>query len=289
MQRRSFLKNTIGTLLYAGLTSNKSLASVVNSMSDDSMDILLYLIQHKNGDWKVKGTKWTDIKSARLSPHYYNLESFKPLEIVDFTKTKSVKEKYWKQYNCKGRLQHVNYVSSYKSGLKAKESGQFINACKNGGYATHKMYPTYWKEHGKHIGNKNKESGHLDNLHITHGKYLGKRYGKLGAQKVLENKLGIHSASKQQRTEWATIGGKIGGKIRASKTDMKKLSKLGNESNIKKYGKKLFAFNKKTFENIEFDSIGQAEKYCDVQSCIITKILRGLQPHTRSGWVFNKK
>ena len=67
MNRRSFLKNSIGALLFGALSTNKVLASVVDSIPNDSLNVLLYLIQTKSGDWKVKGTKWTDIKSARLS------------------------------------------------------------------------------------------------------------------------------------------------------------------------------------------------------------------------------
>ena len=73
----------------------------------------------------------------------------------------------------------------------------------------------------------------------------------------------------------------------AKKYDMKSFSKLGNDANIKKHGKPLLAHNLLTHEIKQFDSIGQAEKYCNVQSVIITKILRGLQPKTRTGWVFN--
>lgn len=290
MERREFLKNSIGALLYVGLTSNKVLASVVKSTPNDSMDVLLYLIQTKKGDWKVKGTKWTDLKSSRLSRFHYNLETFKPLEIVDNKIANNIKEKYWNQYNCKGKCpKNVNYLSSYKSGLNAKESGQLFEASKKSLGKSHQMYPEYWKEHGKRIGNLNKKNGHLKMLHEVYGKNLGKRYGKLGADKVVREKLGIHSATKEKRKEWASIGGKIGGRVKAMKYDMKEFSKLGQAENIRKYGVKIFANNLYTFEVKEFDSLHQAQKYCNVQRHIINNIINGNQPKTRSGWVFNKK
>lgn len=288
MNRRGFLKNSIGTLLFGALTSNKSLASVIELIPNDSLNVLLYLIQSKNGDWKIKGTKWTNIQKSTLSQFEYNLNTFKPLEIVDYKLAGDIKEKYWKQYNCKGKLQKVNYLSSYKSGLKAKDSGQFYEAIKKSYGANHKIHAEWWKQHGKQIGRQNVESGHIKSLGDKWGKIVGKKYGKEAGIKVFNEKLGIHSCSVEQRKEWASIGGKVGGKITALNYDMKKLSKLGQEANIKKYGKKLYAHNIKTFESIEFDSIGRAEKYCDVPSVTITKILRGLQPRTRTGWVFTK-
>lgn len=287
MNRRSFLKNSIGALLYGALTSNKALAYVVNSTPNDSLNVLLYLIQNKKGDWKIKGTKWTNIKKCTLSQFEYNLDTFKPLEIVDYKLAGEVKEKYWKQYGCKGRLQKVNYLSSYKSGLKAKESGQFYDAIKKSYGANHKIHREWWIEHGKKIGNLNKENGHLKKLHELYGKDLGKKYGKLGADKVVKEKLGIHSATKEQKIEWGKKGGKIGGIITASKYDMKERGKLGGKATIEKYGKSIFANNLITFEVKQFNSIRQAERYCEIQTAIIRKILNGLQPKTRCGWTFN--
>jgi len=290
MNRRSFLKGSIASLLLGALSTNKVLASTINSLTPESLNVLLYLIQNKNGDWKIKGTKWTDIKTARLSQFQYNLDTFKPLTIVDNSIVNNVKERYWKEYNCKGRCpKNVNYITSYKSGLKAKESGQLAEAQKLSLGVTHRIHPQYWKEHGSKIGKQNIESGHLSKLHQLYGKDLGKNWGKVGAKVVVDNKLGIHSASKQQRKEWGSIGGKVGGKATSLKYDMKVISKLGNQANVEKYGKKVFANNIKTYEVKSFDSIRQAERYCDIQAPIIRKILKGLQPNTRCGWTFNYK
>jgi len=56
MKRRDFLKNSIGFLLFGSLASNKTLAKTIEVFQPKSIDVLLYLIQTKNGDWKVKGT-----------------------------------------------------------------------------------------------------------------------------------------------------------------------------------------------------------------------------------------
>lgn len=290
MNRRGFIKNSVGALLFGALSSNKVLASVIEKTPNDSLNVLLYLIQCKNGDWKVKGTKWTKIKSAKLSQFEYNLDTFKPLEIVDYTIVNNLKEKYWKQYNCKGRCpKNVNYLASYKSGLKAKESGQFYEAVKKSYGASHRIHKEWWKEHGKKIGELNKQTGHLQMLHDVYGKHLGKKYGKLGAEKVVKEKLGIHSATKEQRSIWGKESGKIGGKVTSSKYDMKERGRVGGKKTTEKYGKSVFANNLITFEVKEFDSIRQAERYCEIQAPIIRKILRRLQPKTRCGWTFNYK
>lgn len=84
------------------------------------------------------------------------------------------------------------------------------------------------------------------------------------------------------------IGGIISGNLK-SKEQLTKIGKLGNEANIKKYGIPLIAKNILTNEIKKFNSIGEAEKYTNVQSVIITKILRGKQPKTRTGWTFEYK
>jgi hypothetical protein len=289
MNRRSFLKGSIASLLLGALSSNKVLASTINALTPESLNVLLYLIQNKNGNWEIKTTKWTNIDKASLSQFKYNLETFKPLNVVDYTLSGKLKEKYWKQYGCKGRLQKVNLLSSYKSGLKAKQSGQFVEAIKKSYGASHRIHKEWWIEHGRKIGKQNIESGHLSKLHELYGKDLGKKWGKIGAKVVVDNKLGIHSASKEQRKEWASIGGKVGGVVLRDSGKLLQYSKLGNEANIKKYGKKVFANNIKTYEVKSFDSIRQAAKYSNIQGVVIRKILRGLQPKTRCGWIFNYK
>lgn len=107
MDRRSFLKNSIGALLFAGLTSNKVLAGVVKTLTPDSPKVLLYLIQLKTGEWKIKATKWVDVPKKRLREVNVIRESFKPLEIVDVTNLSKRRNELWDLYKCTGRKGHL--------------------------------------------------------------------------------------------------------------------------------------------------------------------------------------
>lgn len=290
MNRRSFLKNSIGALLFGTLTSNKVLASVVESLSSDSIDVLIYLIQNKKGEWKVKGTIWKDVNRARLSQFHYNLDTFKPLQVVDNKIANNVKENYWKEYNCSGRCsKNINYLSSKKSGINATKSGQLTNARINSYGRNHIMYKDWWKEHGKKIGELNKKNGHLNKLHKSLDKEHYVKMGKKGSEIVVREKLGIHSATKEQRSEWGKVSGIKGGYAKAAKYDMKAFSLLGQQKNREKYGKPVYAQNLITFEVKDFDSMGTASKYTNIQKHVIKKILEGTQPKTRNGWVFYKK
>lgn len=107
MDRRHFLKNSIGALLFGALTSNKSLASVVDNLTSESPKILLYLIQLNSGEWKIRATKWTDLPKKRLTEKNIIKDSFKPLEITDVNKVYEQRLKLWKEHNCTGRMGHL--------------------------------------------------------------------------------------------------------------------------------------------------------------------------------------
>ena len=61
MNRRSLFRNSIGALFCVALEHNKILCDIVNSIPKKSMDVLLYAVQTKWGDWKIKATKWTNL------------------------------------------------------------------------------------------------------------------------------------------------------------------------------------------------------------------------------------
>lgn len=104
MERREFLKNSIGALLFGTLTSNKVLASVVNEINSTSPKVLLYLIQLTTGEWKIRATKWIDLPKKRLTEKNIIKDSFKPIDIVDINKVVTKRFEYWKEYNCSGRM-----------------------------------------------------------------------------------------------------------------------------------------------------------------------------------------
>jgi hypothetical protein len=160
MNRRSFLKNSIGALLFSALSSNKVLASVVNSTPKDSLNILLYLIQSKNGDWKVRATKWTNLNKDKLRYSQYDISTFKPLGIYDNSEIMDMQRKYWKQYNCKGKLVPVNHIQCTKNGFNTPVS----------------KVATF--ESRSKAGMTNIINNHIQSLGKEYGPIFGKKYGK---------------------------------------------------------------------------------------------------------------
>lgn len=127
MDRRGFLKNSIGALLFGALSSNKVLSQVVETLTPTSPKVLLYLIQTKSGVWKVKATKWVDLyKQKRLKPCKVNVKTFKVLDIVDYEIATQRKFELWKQYNCSGRLTKVKILEDTLYGQKAIKSEKYI-------------------------------------------------------------------------------------------------------------------------------------------------------------------
>lgn len=102
MDRRSFLKNSIGALLFAGLTSNKVLAEVIETITPDSTKVLLYLIQNKKGYWFVRGTSWLKIGKDKVNSEKYNIDTFKPLEIVSNDIANKRRLELWELHKCGG-------------------------------------------------------------------------------------------------------------------------------------------------------------------------------------------
>lgn len=127
MLRRDFLKNSIGALLGVALTSNKTLASIVETLTPESPKVLLYLIQTTSGVWKVKATKWIDLyKNKRLKPCEVKKETFQALDIVDYEVATKRKYELWKQYNCSGRLTPVKIIEDTIAGKKSISSENYL-------------------------------------------------------------------------------------------------------------------------------------------------------------------
>jgi len=135
MDRRSFLKNSIGALLFTSLTSNKILAGVVETLTPDSPKVLLYLIQLKTGEWKIKATKWVDVPKKRLREVNVIKESFKPLEIVDISNLSKRRDELWDLYKCTGRKGHLlklgiemtNEIKNEYIGLGKRQKGKILS------------------------------------------------------------------------------------------------------------------------------------------------------------------
>jgi hypothetical protein len=132
---------------------------------------------------------------------------------------------------------------------------------------------------------------HEDLLEITISNISKKQNGLLAATQVNLNQ-GKINAESGHMSNIQKIGCSIGGTISGNNKTIEYLTeigRLGNKVNIEKHGVSIIGENLITGECCEFPSIGQAERYTNIQSPIITKILRGKQPKTRSGWTFYKK
>lgn len=102
MERRDFLKNSIFALFGAAISSNKVLAEVASTLNPNSPKVLLYLIQNKKGYWYVRGTKWIDIAKTRVNEEKYNIDTFKPLDIVSNDIADEKRKELWKLHKCGG-------------------------------------------------------------------------------------------------------------------------------------------------------------------------------------------
>jgi len=139
MNRRSFLKNTIGALLFGAIGNNIIAQSIIDVNGYNPHDILLYLIRNKNGKLKIHGTKWVDIAIKNVSPFKFQLETFKPLGVFKSDIAYQKKRELWKEYNCDGICAYVNYEYAVKRGIEAKKSGQLKSISANGGSAGGKV------------------------------------------------------------------------------------------------------------------------------------------------------
>lgn len=217
MLRRDFLKNSIGALLGVALTSNKVLASVVETLTPESPKVLLYLIQNKKGQWKVRGTKWIDIAKKRLDENKVLLETFKPLEIVSNDVANKIKNELWVKYNCSGEKgAPLNIVESEKRARKAHHSPKMKK------YLQSDEWKKNWSkgkfEGGKKsvIGKKNKESGWINKI------------------RPKDAHLNISKWSEEKRKNFHYSGGKAASIINLSSGQVLMAQKLAGESRRKK-------------------------------------------------------
>ena len=177
ISRRSFLKLSLGGLLATAVTTNPVLSIISNAVSESPYKVFLYLIQTKEGKWKVKGTTCVNVDNVRIPATKFNVDTFKPLGVYSSEEVNDKKLKYWNQYNCGKGFQKRNYQISVKNGKKAKESGQWKSIAskggKNGILAMRKHYGkdklVEWCKmggtYGKIQGKKNVESGHWKRCH----------------------------------------------------------------------------------------------------------------------------
>lgn len=125
MERRSFLKNSLFALFGAAISSNSVLSEVAQTLSSTSPKVLLYLIQLTTGEWKIRATKWVDLPKKRLTEKNIIKDSFKPIDIVDINQVVDKRFKYWKEYNCSGRMGSLVSLGISMTDEMKKEYGDF--------------------------------------------------------------------------------------------------------------------------------------------------------------------
>jgi hypothetical protein len=167
MDRRSFLK--LSTLFAAAMAIESSpiLKTIANS-TDHTSKALLYLIQNKNGQWKVLWSRYSELDTKKINSKVYNIETFKPLEIVDAQIANQRRDNLWVKYKCSGQKgfpvnpkqvlewQKLSYM--HPNTLAYSRSKENID----------RLFKVVQTQRAKRAGKKNVESGHWDSI-----KYLG--------------------------------------------------------------------------------------------------------------------
>jgi hypothetical protein len=161
MNRRSFFRNSIGALFCVALEHNKILCDIVNSIPKKSMDVLLYAVQTKWGDWKIKATKWTNLNKEILKNTEYNVDTFTPLGIFDNSEIKEKQTLFAKQYKAVNSLHSVDHYQCTINGNNYPVSKQATFKSRSDGGKTRVI--------------QNKKSGYWDEMHKKYSSENGKK------------------------------------------------------------------------------------------------------------------
>jgi len=220
MERRDFLKNSLFSLLGVALTSNKALASVVETLTPDSPKVLLYLIQNTKGQWKVRGTKWIDVAKKRIDSNKVLIETFKPLEIVDNDVANNRRNELWKIHNCSG--EKGGPLDVIVSTNRVKDNHTKSEKLK--AYMSSDVKKEHWKKAliaggkswGKVLGKKNVESGWLEKI------------------RPQDAHLNIYKWSDEKRKQFHYNGGKAASIVNLQSGQVHMAQKLAGESRRKK-------------------------------------------------------
>lgn len=220
MERRDFLKNSLGALLFGAISSNKILASVVDTLTPTSPNVLLYLIQNKKGQWKVRGTKWVDIAKKRVDPNKVLIETFKPLEIVSNDIANKRKNELWVKYGCSGEkgapLDVIESTNRVKDNHTKSEKLKTYMSSETRKENWKKAVIAGGKSWGKVLGQKNKESNWMNKI------------------RPKDAHLNIYKIPQEQRILNSIKGGKAASIINLKSGQVMMAQKLAGESRRKK-------------------------------------------------------
>ena len=121
MNRREFIK--LGSLFAAAMVINTNpILNAASKLADVNPDtkVLLYIIKNrKTGKWHIKATKYTDIAKKRLTLSSWEVDTFRPLQIVDNSEASEVRDKLWKLHiGTKVPNSRIDVISAAQGGLK---------------------------------------------------------------------------------------------------------------------------------------------------------------------------
>jgi hypothetical protein len=170
MNRRGFLKNSIGALFCVAIEHNKILCDIVNKIPKKSMDVLLYSVQTKWGDWKIKATKWTNIGKEKLNYSEFNTDTFTVLGIFDNSEIKEKQTFYSKKYKAVNSLYSVDHYQCTINGINYPVTKQATTKSRSKGGNTRvkqNKESGYWNEITKKYSSENGKK----NIMFTKTKY----------------------------------------------------------------------------------------------------------------------
>jgi hypothetical protein len=297
MDRRGFLKNSIGALLFSALSSNKVLSQVVETLTPNSPKVLLYLIQLTNGERKIRATKWVDIPTKRLTEKNIIKDSFKAIEIVDFNDVNKRRLELWKEYNCSGRIGHLVSMGISMTDQMKKEYSDY--ARKNN---TGRIFPETAKkilsEKAKLRPSPNKGKIFSDEVRkrMSEGG-KGKKYSDETKEKMKQRMLSnnpfkgkTHTEERKKIISQQKIGNKnCVGRTMSEETRNKIKKSLEGRINIQSNTKSVicYSYSDMTFIK-EFNSIRYACNELNLDYECIRLTCSGKRKHT-SGYTFRYK
>jgi hypothetical protein len=129
-----------------------------------------------------------------------------------------------------------------------------------------------------------------DELNLTHKSLTSSENIKIALKYSKDQ--GKKNAESGHMKSIQPLGCSIGGKVSASRKPKEhfiEIGKIGNEVNQQKYGERIIGENLITGECWEYISKHEASRDTDVPTCTIRKILKGVQPQTKTGWTFYEK
>jgi hypothetical protein len=259
MERREFLKLSVlfGTIA----VDTSSTFQIIKNIVYDDRKIHLYLMQRKNGKWKIRWTKHTDLNIKKINIQIWKIETFKFLETVDFEIANNRRAKLWKKYNCSGE---TGAPISIEKPLKAAQ-----NMLKSSNL--------------KEYMNSEKKQKQLKDRSYKGGKVWGPTQGKHNVESGLWKEIQIagtyafvtkYAGSKEQR-EWGSKGGKRAYEVNVERGNMKKLAQHKIKLNRARWKTILDQIKTKTFTRADIARVSTNKISFNIINSELVKYVSG--------------